>query len=829
MNTKTHPKNKPKPAGAAMSVDGIDKIFEATLQHAHKSNLLNTAENQSKLSDADRQLQNNIGRVILTSVDSASLLKEAASTAAAPPLTDKACMDRFGKTLKACLRERINQLRTASKEMAASDPQKLLAPARKWLQDSLAQQPETWPERCKRALSVEFGELCDRKLQDPDNAKPEDAVLAAQADIVRAEALAALAKTKKDMPIDQQFKSWLSMKPGEAQQQIEDRMLSEKPNADPISIRQAAKSEVNKMVRKQTSKWAQFFKDDKMVRMLQRFESIGDKEARFILEKYLDYKVRLESRTDAERQQRSEDTASLLLSRDAARQETVRQRKRVHELISQAGGPERVPLGEDDYVPSDVGHTPLNQVVKRETSELTGAVVHKNTQDEPLSKRTQGAVQFLRAYMTDKSDSDAAVHQRLTERLCFLAHEAVSLHIKFMQVAKPSSLFVGTGRKPSGNTFEDLIDLLYSTGGAAQFDGNSIVRYLAEWQRCLIESRIDVDNAVARRHKEYDAALVQSVMSELGLSREEVEANFAFGVDPETSEVMRNICWAARSDWFRQSDSQADKRYHHADTAERVERRAKRRRRSEASGDVNQGSGKQNKGSDSGAGSHSQSRTREELEASDDEAAAGSGVEFSLNIEKHFKDMVLHSRAARRMPVLGAEYLADFMRKGLGEEHGERDCRNGTSCYCATKSSPYPFVDEGRRRGKSFVCRELLMPAELNAWKVSHELPQRRSFCVFCEMKIVEDEYNRCMSECVTPIKPLHRWAVRIGPGHYNPSCMLQIAVADRWTGIVRPFLRFNANNYTYGETRVGAVTLPCMRQTDRLDFRLTSNRRMRI
>ena len=356
-------------------------------------------------------------------------------------------------------------------------------------------------------------------------------------------------------------------------------------------------------------------------------------------------------------------------------------------------------------------------------------------------------------------------------------------------------------------------------------DGNSVVRYLAEWQRCLVESRIDVDNAVAARHKQYDVELVKHLVAELGVSSEVVEANFAFGVDPETSEVMRQVMWAADNDWFRHTDAQADTRYSHRERVERIERRAKRRRQTADKAD-DEATANQN---GTGDASHSQSRTMEELEESDDEAVRKAEPGDNHHIEAQFSHMVLHSRVARRLPVIEFDYFPDFMRKGLGEELGERDCRNGESCYCAIKSANYPYVEDVKRRGRGFVCREFLLPSELDAWRVKRELPSRRSFCVFCEMFMITMEFDRMTKERVTPIKVLHRWAVRIGPRQFNADCMLPVRHEDRWTGIVRPFPRMSANNYVFGKTQVGDVPLPCMRPTDRLDFRLTSNKRMRI
>jgi len=328
---------------------------------------------------------------------------------------------------------------------------------------------------------------------------------------------------------------------------------------------------------------------------------------------------------------------------------------------------------------------------------------------------------------------------------------------------------------------------------------------------------------VAARHRQYDADLVKQLVAELGVESSVVEANFAFGVDPETSAVMKQVMWAADNDWFRHTDAQADQRYKHSERVERIERRAKRRRAAAAKDDA------QSSNAAGESHSHSQSRTREQIEMSDDEAAQNADPEDTLNVEAQFSHMVLHSRAARRMPIIDFDYFPQFMRKGLGEELGERDCRNGESCYCAVKSANYPYVEDAKRRGRGFVCREFLLPSELDQWRVRHELPQRRSFCVFCEMFMITIEFDRLVKERVTPVKILHRWAVRIGPGQFNADCMLPVRHEDRWSGIVRPFPRMSASHYVFGKTEVGDIPLPCMRPTDRLDFRLTSSKRMRI
>jgi len=803
-------------------LEAFSRLLESTKTHANRSRASHTANNVVQHSDEELERQRNLSRVLLKS--NTAVESDVEAPAEVQEATDAACRERWKKTRDQCLRERITNLRAVCGDGPDAEPEKLRAAAMRWISAELARPAETLSQRSLRVMQKPFNELC-ASLAARNAGKSKTAVMKlAIKTLERAEALRALDEPKDDERLEVRFKRWLEVNPGAAQQQIEDRLSAKNPRADPINVRTQARAELRKLVSKKTSKWAQFFLDDKMTQMLCRYQDMGDESARAILEAFLDYKVRIESTTERERENREHDVFAQRQSRTESLQEAKRVPKSIAILVKKGNG--RVPHGDGEFMPPDALRDPPIEAVETREDSLTGAVVKISPTGEPVERGVSTAAQFLNAYTREKSDSDDSAHQRLAERIARGVEEAIMLHIKFLQIASPSALFASTGRAdttPRGNTVEDLLALLESSDAVPQLDGNSVVRYLAEWQRCLVESRIDIDNAVAARHRQYDADLVKQLVAELGVESSVVEANFAFGVDPETSAVMKQVMWAADNDWFRHTDAQADQRYKHSERVERIERRAKRRRAAAAKDDA------QSSNAAGESHSHSQSRTREQIEMSDDEAAQNADPEDTLNVEAQFSHMVLHSRAARRMPIIDFDYFPQFMRKGLGEELGERDCRNGESCYCAVKSANYPYVEDAKRRGRGFVCREFLLPSELDQWRVRHELPQRRSFCVFCEMFMITIEFDRLVKERVTPVKILHRWAVRIGPGQFNADCMLPVRHEDRWSGIVRPFPRMSASHYVFGKTEVGDIPLPCMRPTDRLDFRLTSSKRMRI
>ena len=805
-------------------LESFERILSGSDLHAKMSISQNTSNAASRISREDRDRQRNIGRVLLESA--ISMVDDSGLVAEPVALTDEICIARWSKSRSECIRDRVAELRALD---PGADPNRLVAVAQSLIERELNISSETWDERSQRVLQRTLPDLCNEIATSGtvDASNPNTVVVEAKSRISKAEALELLRKPPDvgSEPICAQFKHWIGVNAGGAQQQIEDRIRSKHPRLDPVKIAQRAEEEIREIMAKQTSKWTQFFSDDKMVDLLRRYRDMNNATAREILEAYMDYKSRIESTTDEERRNRENDNVLRNLERDESAARDAEYRQRVHGLIEAGAG--RVPAGDPDFVPVDAARDPLTQPARTKLDPVTGAVTKFNGVDDALGPRMQSAAEFLYAFSRNKSDPDTVIHQRLCERIACSVHQDIQLHLDFMRVAKPSSLFADDENKPSasGNTVDDLIALLESTETLQRVDGDAVVRYLVEWQRCLVECRLDVDDAVAFRHKQYDADLVASMMKDLELSSEQVEANMAFGIDPETSEVMRQIIWAAQSDWFRQTDAQADERYKHAERIERLERRTKRRRVAEE----HDSSGTSEPAAV--AASHSQSRTCEDLVHSDDEAVAdrGSDRDFQYSVESQFKDMTLHSRVARRMPAVPADYFPQFMRKGLGAEVGERDCRNGENCYCAVKSSIYPYADETKRRGRDFVCREFLLPAEFDAWRVNRKLPSARGFCLFCELYIITLEYDRLVRERKTPIKPLHRFAFQIGPGQFNASCMLPVRHEDRWTGIVRPFLRMNANNYVPGETRVGNVTVPCLRPTDRLDFRLTSVKRTRI
>lgn len=793
---------------------GMQRILGNAKKHASISVVANTVKAARSVSSTERKRQKNLSRVVLQSDTTLGSASDQISERR--ELNDENCLKDYKKPMRVVLAERIAKLRTElGQDADSADDNTLTITARAILENEL-NNPEAWPARCERVLGVSFADVCN-EIAGADRSLTNNMVARkAISRITKTEALAMLNRIAPEESIGAQFKQWVRVNPGAAQAEIEKRLRTETPKADPVAIASAATKELNDTISGHSSKWKQFLHDDKMADMLRRAGDAGDDEARELLARYETYKIRLEATNDRDRKNRTHD----LFARNQERELTAARDRAEHaHLVSLTNNGKRaLPLDDKQVAPCDAARESLNTAAVRTHNEITGEIVSTNALGEANGPRVQRAAEFLCAYTADKSRSTSSARQRLAERLAFGTQQALELHIKFMIMANPDAVFASDGLTMTGNTVDDLIASLRSSGAADDIAPATVVCYLAEWQKCLAESRIDVDNAVALRYRQFDAESVQASMAELGLSREQVEANFAHGLDPDNSEIMKRIMWSANNDWFRATDAQADEKYHHAERAEKIARRAKKRAKKADSSD-----------SATTTTGNSQSRTRAELEASDDDAVKNADPNDAFSIEAQFKEMALLSRAARRLPVIPSDYFPQFMRRGLGKDHGERDCRNGEDCYCANKNSIYPYVSDAKRRGKDFICREFLLPDELDAWKVKRDLPTVAHFCVFCEMFMIAIEYDRYIRDRRVPIKLLHRWAVSIGPGQFNASCMLPVSHEDRWTGIVRPFPRISPYNYVASETLVGNIRVPCMRPTDQLDFRLGSARRTRI
>lgn len=179
-------------------------------------------------------------------------------------------------------------------------------------------------------------------------------------------------------------------------------------------------------------------------------------------------------------------------------------------------------------------------------------------------------------------------------------------------------------------------------------------------------------------------------------------------------------------------------------------------------------------------------------------------------------------RANRLLPTLDAAYLKDFWREPTGSE---RACFSDSSCYCMAAASSQPHLDERRRTNVGFICRELLMPNELNVFCDTGKLPAARAMCFFCELYVIETQHEMLMKRNERGLRTLNRFKMQVGVGGFDQRCMLPQEIGGQKTGIVGHVLRLQVQDFGYAVvTREGTgEEVSCMYARSQLDFRLPS------
>jgi len=166
----------------------------------------------------------------------------------------------------------------------------------------------------------------------------------------------------------------------------------------------------------------------------------------------------------------------------------------------------------------------------------------------------------------------------------------------------------------------------------------------------------------------------------------------------------------------------------------------------------------------------------------------------------------LFKAAEMQLETVTREYVcSQFLRAPLPTvKYDERPCANEEGCICSRLASSLRYVYQADRTKGGFVCREFLLPSQLEAYRLrgAAALPKERQFCYLCHLYQTTYEFER-RSKSQTGgerFSILQKFKVVVDkPGEYAASIYNLAAVRNHcWYGIAAPFPAFSAANYQY-------------------------------
>jgi hypothetical protein len=601
--------------------------------------------------------------------------------------------------------------------------------------------------------------------------------------------------------IEMRFKSWLGVRPGATQNEIEAALREKHPDERPSRISGMARVQMLTDERKKKSAYQIHVSDDKIQQMLLRaYTRHGDREAGDILMQFRERQIRLQSASAEEATRRLEEVRLEMTSA----LEKARKIADTPALLSAA-----------DAMQQDVAQdTPLT--VKGFDAATGNLVSAEGVIVEP---GIHGPAEFLRAYNQDLSAAPERVRESHCSAMVNDLMSSINLMAELLAVAPPDAVFAVAGAC-AGDAIDNLYALLQmgasdsentdeneeSPPRMGRLSSDTLHLYMDQWQRVQSESQSDIDRELARAHKHEEAAAVVAQLMKLGVDEMQVRSDLSFGVRPEMSEVYKAITSVSHHEKYAAAKAEAEEV---SKLRQKLDQQAT-------------------------------SMAREANRASSESGQNGG--------EKMTKDLalkLLFEKSARMLPEIDRAYRQQFLREPAGAEFFERPCLWGEACVARTKRTVFPMQQlhanlagtAGGTGGSStkavnsgFICREFLLPAQLAEVRATYKLPETIRPCLLCNIYYTT---RQCMDfakqeqgcEQRMPLTLLQDHCVIIDQaGEYAKECTLQHLFANRLpTGIVRPYQAYSDGNWAYSYTIAQGKRLRCLVETDASVFRLPS------
>lgn len=150
------------------------------------------------------------------------------------------------------------------------------------------------------------------------------------------------------------------------------------------------------------------------------------------------------------------------------------------------------------------------------------------------------------------------------------------------------------------------------------------------------------------------------------------------------------------------------------------------------------------------------------------------------------------------------EYCTDFFREPRGIKYGERQCRLGKQCIMNAMAIPWPDTIQEISPDDAFVCREFLLPSQTEDYEKYGTLPEDQNLCLPDNRLHTMVMYFSHIKNNTEPMELLQDHFNLIDqPGEYSSACCIYPNPTEsRWTGIVRPIVKFSYSQFIYGREK---------------------------
>lgn len=179
------------------------------------------------------------------------------------------------------------------------------------------------------------------------------------------------------------------------------------------------------------------------------------------------------------------------------------------------------------------------------------------------------------------------------------------------------------------------------------------------------------------------------------------------------------------------------------------------------------------------------------------------------------------SLALSNLEGCSASYCANFLRE-FNARAGERPCRHGNKCIYMLLANKYPDNFNSAQSDEGFICREFLLPSELETWKKEEKLPVMKKLCLGCNRLLTTTWHYECLKDKVDSSRLIQdHYNITGEDGGYSTSaCIYPNVDPDHPPRIIRPIIEFKPEFYIYGKVIMGGevskrrVKLRCVRES---------------
>ena len=157
-------------------------------------------------------------------------------------------------------------------------------------------------------------------------------------------------------------------------------------------------------------------------------------------------------------------------------------------------------------------------------------------------------------------------------------------------------------------------------------------------------------------------------------------------------------------------------------------------------------------------------------------------------------------------------YCSDFLREPRSNPfYKERQCSRGDRCMAMVMAGNYPEPIETGLPSDGFICREWLTPSEKKKLEESGILPEDVKLCLIDNLAMMSFLYYNYLYKGTEPVACIQTHYNKVDcVGNYRlDCCILPNPRKDRFSGVVRPIVKFATNHFTYDTVSVAGEAHP--------------------